>query len=547
MSIAEFSLGALVLLPLVAAAASVLLGGRARSVVGILTALLVCGLCAPVLAQAAGGDVTVLALGGYEAPLGIRLRADGLSVLFLCLTAAVGTVVTVHATIMPASTGERLVSSAGQKLDTSQTHSRPAWQASHPGFWPLWLGCWSGLNAVFVSGDLFNTYVGLELVGLAAVALVALGGRDSWTPALRYLFVAVLGSLLFLIGVGLILATTGTLDMEQAAQRLAETPQAHAAAVFALCLMSVGLGLKLALMPMHRWLIPAHAGAPGAVSPLLSALVIKAALFVILRLWLWVMPWDADPSPAVIALAWMLGGMGALAVILGSVMALHQDRLKPLVAYSTVAQVGYWFLFLPLLLDSEADALEGQPGTTLAEDSVVSGALSGSVALALGHGVAKAGLFLAAGLLKELWGTDEIESLRGAGRRHPLLILSMGLCAVGLIGLPISLGFTGKWHLATSAVAAEHWWIIAVLVLGTLLSAGYLLRAVAPLLLQEADDSEDEAHDAGSEPHDPDAAAASPRRHRLAEVPAFVLGLLTVLTGFLGVGLDVLIGVGAPW
>ncbi|GAA1453161.1 complex I subunit 5 family protein [Nesterenkonia lacusekhoensis] len=550
MSAAEFSLGGLVLLPLLASAAAVLLGGRARGVVGLLTALLICGLCAPVLAQAVAGSVTVLPLGGYEAPLGIRLRADGLSVLFLCLAAAVGTVVSLHAAIMPASTGQRLVSSAGkahaEQADAGRADSPAVWQSSHPGFWPLWLGCWSGLNAVFVSGDLFNTYVGLELVGLTAVALVALGGRDSWMPALRYLFVAVLGSLLFLVGVGLILAATGTLDMEQAAQQLAETPESHAAAVFALCLMSVGLGLKVALMPMHRWLIPAHAGAPGAVSPLLSALVIKAALFVILRLWLWVMPWGVDPSPAVTALAWMLGGMGALAVILGSVMALRQDRLKPLVAYSTVAQVGYWFLFLPLLLDPEADALEGQPGTTLAEDSVLSGALSGSVALALGHGVAKAGLFLAAGLLKELWGTDEIDSLRGAGRKHPLLIMAMGLCAVGLIGLPVSLGFTGKWHLATSAVAAEHWWIVAVLVLGTLLSAGYLLRAIAPLLLQDAEDPQVE-HDAGPQPHEAAAAAESPRRHRLAEVPPFLLGLLTVLTGFLGVGLDALIGVGAPW
>lgn len=529
MTTAEFSLAGIVLLPLLASAVAVLLASRVRAVLGILTALLICGLCTAVLIQTAAGGITELALGGYEAPLGIRLRADGLSALFLCLSAVVGTVVSAHAAILPASAG-------------------------HPGFWPLWLGCWSGLNAVFVSGDLFNTYVGLELVGLTAVALVALGGRDSWMPALRYLFVAVLGSLLFLVGVGLILAAAGTLDMEQAAQQLAETPEAHAAAVFALCLMSVGLVLKLALMPMHRWLIPAHAGAPGAVSPLLSALVIKAALFVILRLWLWVMPLDATTeaetglaeglSTALTALAWTLGGFGALAVILGSVMALRQDRLKPLVAYSTVAQVGYWFLFLPLLLDPEAGALEGQPGTTLAEDAVLSGALSGSVALALGHGVAKAGLFLAAGLLKELWGTDEIESLRGAGRRHPLLILSMGLCAVGLIGLPISLGFTGKWHLATSAVAAEHWWIIAVLVLGTLLSAGYLLRGIAPLLLQDAKDPQDQEHDAAQ---DADASAESPRRQRLAEVPAFVLGLLTVLTGFLAVGIDALMGVGAPW
>ncbi len=549
MTLPEFSLAAAVLLPLLASAVSVLLGHRARRGLGVLTAAVVTVLCMVVLREAVSGETAELVLGGYAAPLGIHLRADGLSVLFLALAAVVGTVVTVYAAMMPVSTGQRIVTSAAEG-----TPDAGRWQPSHPGFWPLWLGCWAGLNAVFVSGDLFNTYVGLELVGLSAVALVALGGRSSWTSALRYLFVAVLGSLLFLIGIGLLLSATGTLDWSQAGERLEETPEAHAAAVFALCLMSVGLGLKLALMPMHRWLIPAHAGAPGAVSPLLSALVIKAALFVLLRVWLWVMPLEATSpegtvapgvTDAVTVLAWILGGMGAAAVLLGSVMALRQDRLKPLVAYSTVAQVGYWFLFLPLLLDPEAGALEGQPGTTLADDAVLSGAFGGSVALALGHGIAKAGLFLAAGLLKDLYGTDEMERLRGAGRNHPMLIMAMGLCAVGLIGLPVSLGFTGKWQLATSAVAAEHWWLVAVLVLGTLLSAGYMLRAVAPLLLQPSDDSGVSAvlsPEEGSERPE-----RGGQRIRMAEAAPFALGTLTVLTGFLSVGIDSLLGVGAPW
>lgn len=569
MTLAEFSLGALVLLPLLASAVTVLAGIAARRVLGVLTAVAVTGLCAVVLREGTAGRITELALGGYSPPLGIHLRADGLSLLFLSLTALVGTVVTVYAAVMPVSTGQRIVTGPGPDSGTGSgsgtgsvdetTPDAGRWHPSHPGFWPLWLGCWAGLNAVFVSGDLFNTYVGLELVGLTAVALVALGGRDSWTSALRYLFVAVLGSLLFLIGIGLILSVTGTLDWSQAGERLAETPEAHAAAVFALCLMSVGLGLKVALMPMHRWLIPAHASAPGAVSPLLSALVIKAALFVLLRCWLWVMPLEATspegtaPSPdltaALTALAWIMGGMGGAAVILGSVMALRQDRLKSLVAYSTVAQVGYWFLFLPLLLDPEADALEGQPGTTLTDDAVLSGAFGGSVALALGHGIAKAGLFLAAGLLKDVYGTDEMEKLRGIGRNHPMLIIAMGLCAVGLIGLPISLGFTGKWQLATSAVAAEHWWMVLVLALGTLLSAGYMLRAITPLLLQpEEDDGSGRPNRAIGDAHRSDEGASdSGPNHRLGQAGPFALGTLTVLTGFLSVWIDSLLGVGAPW
>src|SRR5699024_10474144 len=187
-------------------------------------------------------------------------------------------------------------------------------------------------------------------------------------------------------------------------------------------------------------------------------------------------------------LAWVLGALGAAAVVVGSVAALRQEGLKRLVAYSTVAQIGYWFVAFPLLVAG-------------LDDQVRQGALSGILALVLGHGVAKAGLFLAAGALKEAYGTDEIAALRGAGRRHPLLVMGMGLSAVGLIGLPISLGFTGKWQVATAAVSAQQWWILVVLVVGTLLSAAYMVRAVARLLLAPDDsgDSAEMAPDSASE------------------------------------------------
>ncbi|MGJ9372377.1 complex I subunit 5 family protein [Nesterenkonia sp. CF4.4] len=553
MSLTLFCLAAVVLLPLLASALSVLLGSSARRVLGVITSVAVLGLVTPILVQVTSGDTLELALGGFESPLGITLRADGLSALFLAMTAIVGAVVSCYAAARPAATGKRLVpAAAGTRRDGpadapphADVHARAepsaVWRAGHAGFWPLWLGCWSGLNAVFLSGDLFNTYVGLELVGLTAVSLVALGGRDAWPAALRYLFIAVLGSLLFLIGVALIYSVTGTLDTIASGEVIAELAAGDdadiAAVVLALCLISLGLTLKVALVPLHRWLIPAHSSAPSAVSPLLSALVIKAALFVLLRAWLWV----AGPLPELAFLAWVLAGMGAAAILLGSVMALRQSRLKPLIAYSTVAQVGYWFLLLPLLLDPEASALEGQPGTTLEDGAVLAGALGGTVALALGHGLAKASLFLSAGHLKDLYGTDEIADLRGAGRAHPMLVLGMGLSAVGLIGLPLSLGFTGKWLLATSAVAAGHYWILVVLVAGTLFSAAYLLKAVAPLLVMSEDDQT--ALTLPQAQNHPD----DPVQTGKAQLAPFVLGLLTVLTGFLGVWFTGVLEVGAPW
>lgn len=563
MSLTLFCLGAVVLVPLLASALSVLLGSAARRVLGVLTSAAVLGLSTPILVRVTSGETLELALGGFESPLGITLRADGLSALFLAMTAIVGAVVSGYAAARPAATGKRLVAqpvepaeaagsvgSAGSAEAVGGDHRGAlppddpgAWKTGHAGFWPLWLGCWSGLNAVFVSGDLFNTYVGLELVGITAVALVALGGREAWAAALRYLFIAVLGSLLFLIGVALIYSVTGTLDIidsGEAISELAARGEADlAAVVLALCLISLGLALKVALVPLHRWLIPAHSSAPSAVSPLLSALVIKAALFVLLRCWLWV----AGPLPELQILAWVLAGMGTAAILLGAVMALRQSRLKSLIAYSTVAQVGYWFLLLPLLLDPENSALEGQPGTVLEEGAVLAGALSGTVALALGHGLAKASLFLSAGHLKDLYGTDEIAELRGAGRAHPMLVMSMGLSAVGLIGLPLSLGFSGKWLLATSAVAAGHYWILVVLVVGTLFSAAYLLKAVAPLLVMSEDDQTALSLPQAQTHSDPSDKTLTGK----AQLAPFVLGLLTVLTGFLGVWLTGVLEVGAPW
>lgn len=526
---ANTALGALVLLPLLGAAISVLIGHRARRILAIIIAGLLVLLLVPVVSTVSSGAMPEIALGGYEAPLGIHLRADGLSVAFLMLTMLVGTAVTIYAAVLPSSTGMQL---------TAGYPNTAAWKASHPGFWPLWLGCWAGLNAVFVSGDLFNTYVGIELVGLTAIGLVALGGPQSWRAALRYLFIAVIGSLLFLVGVALIVSVTGTLDIQQSAVIIRELLTdggadngTEVSVSFAVILITLGMAMKVALVPMHRWLIPAHSNAPSAVSPLMSALVIKAALFVLLRVWLELL---GEPTELLTGFGWLLGMLGALALILGSILALRQSRLKPLIAYSTVAQVGYWFLLFPVLVAPDTGNIIDRPAADLSTDQVLSGAVAATVILALGHGLAKASLFLAAGFLKDVYGTDDITRLRGAGRHHPMLIMSVGFSAIGLVGLPVSLSFTGKWQLATTAVAAGHYWILAVLVAGTLLSAAYMLKILAPLLVESDDDIPDHA------------ATHEAARHYPAIAPAipFVLGILVIVTGFAGVWINNLLTVG---
>lgn len=439
-------LGLVVLAPLVAALVTAVLPDRLVAVAGVLSTLLVAGFSLVLTAVVGAAGPLVHDLAGWDPPVGIPLYADGLSAVFLALTALVGLGVVGYAAADRSATGD------------------------DPRFWPLWLAAWAGLNAVYVAGDLFNTYVTLEVVGLAAVALVALGGRASWAPALRYLLVAVLGSLVFLLAVALVYAQVGTLEILAAGERLAAREEGPGSARWAGVLVVVGLGLKAALVPLHAWLPPAHGSAPTAVSAVLSGLVVKAAFFVLVRMWFWVL----GPEPA---LALVVGLLGAAAVLWGGALALVQDRLKQVVAYSTVVQMGYLFLFFPL-----ATAASGDPAAERA-------AWGGAVALAVGHGFAKAALFLATGTLRRVYGTDSLRELSGVAHPLPPVLMTMGLASVSLAGLPLSLGFAGKWQLVVAALATGQWWWAVLVIGGGLLSAAYLVRPLAVLFREAARDA----------------------------------------------------------
>lgn len=369
-------------------------------------------------------------LGGWAEPLGIALYVDGLAVCLLAVTAGVGCLVTLHA--------------------SAAFRGAPAGGPRAP-FWPLWMFLWAALNALFLSGDLFNLYVTLELAGLAAVALAALSpGAAAAAAALRYLFMSLAGSLAYLMGVAILYAATGTLSAGVLAGKIPPGPPA--AAAFAL--MSAGLALKTALFPLHAWLPPAHANAPAPVSALLSGLVVKATFYILWRVWFGLFgPAFAAPAAFLPAL------LGAGAVLWGSVAALRAARLKLLIAYSTVAQIGYLFLCLAL----------GPPAGPAA---------AGGAALFLiaAHACAKGAAFLAAGNVIVAFGHDRIDDLGGVARQLPVSLFAFATAGVSLIGLPPTGGFIGKWLLVKAAIASGRWELAAVVLAGGLLATGYVFR-----------------------------------------------------------------------
>jgi multicomponent Na+:H+ antiporter subunit D len=432
-------------------------------------------------------------VGGWAAPLGIELRADGLAVFMLLVTAAAGVAIVAYALgyfpRAPVPAGE-------------------GWEAGES-FWPLLLFLWTALNGLFLSADVFNFYVTLELMTLCAVALAVLGGENAALRAgMRYLLAAVLGSLAYLFGVAVLYGAFHTLDLGLLGQRVGPGPPAWAAAA----LMTTGLAIKTALFPLHFWLPRAHASAPAPVSALLSALVVKASFYLLLRLWFEVFPAAITP-----AAAQLVGALGAGAILWGSVQAIRQPRLKLLIAYSTVAQVGYLFLLLPLA--------GGDAGAGGAD------AWHGGVYHALSHALAKAAMFMAAGTIMRSLGSDHIVGISGIAGSLPVSTYAFGIAGLTLIGLPPSGGFVAKWLLLSAAIAGGQWWWAVVMLVGGILTAGYVFLVLGQELSQAPSDL------AGRFAPVP----------RVMEYSAMLLALLAMLLGLRATEPLALLAIGSPF
>jgi multicomponent Na+:H+ antiporter subunit D len=387
--------------------------------------------------QVSSQGVQVHFMGGWRPPLGIALQADGLSSLMILMTSVVGFGTSMYA-----------VAYFRPKEGSEEAYETQAY------FWPLWLFLFTALNGMFLSRDLFNLYITLELLGLSAGPLVALAGEArALRAAMRYLLVSMVGSLTYLLGVGLIYSNYSLLDMEALAGVIEPGPFP----LLAISLMTIGLLMKTALFPMHFWLPPAHANAPAPVSAVLSALVVKGSFYILIRLWFQV--FDSLLSPPVMT---VLGLLGAFAIVWGAFQALQQRRLKLLVAYSTVAQLGYLFLLFPLAQ---------QQGAAFT-------AWNGTFYFLIAHACAKAGMFLAAGNILHAFGHDRIRDMGEMTRYLPISSFAFGMAGISLVGLPPSGGFIGKWLLINASIANQQWLLAALIAVGSLLAAGYILRVL---------------------------------------------------------------------
>lgn len=388
------------------------------------------------LQQVLDGGTISYHMGGWAPPIGIEYRVDRANAFVLLIVATISLITLPFA---------------------KKTVEREVPTDKHHLFYSAWLLCVTGLLGIAITGDAFNVFVFLEISSLSSYVLIA-AGRDprALTASFQYLVLGTLGATFILIGVGLLYIMTGTLNMMDLAARLpavAETTPVLAAAGF----LTVGIALKAALFPAHFWLPNGYAFSPSAVSVLLSATATKVSIYLLLRFELTV--FGDIPAVENFNFATLLMPFAVAAFGLGSVAAIFQDDVKRLLAYSSVAQIGYMVVGLGF--------------------ASVDGVTAGIVHL-FNHALMKAALFMAAGAVFMRAGGVQLANFAGMGRRMPLTMFAFVLAGLSLIGVPLTVGFVSKWYLVLAALqAGTAGYVIAGLILmSSLLAVIYVWRVV---------------------------------------------------------------------
>ncbi|HCB13593.1 MAG TPA: cation:proton antiporter [Gammaproteobacteria bacterium] len=426
-----------VVIPLIAAPLSALFRpGRAVW----LLAMAACGLSLLIavllLDQVLTQRVISYPMGSWPAPWGIEYRIDAANAFMLLIVSGIGTIVMAFA-----------------RPIVEQRIRLPEYK--QPWFYTAYLLCLTGLLGIVITGDAFNVFVFLEISSLSSYALIGLGrDRRALTASYQYLIMGTIGATFILISIGLLYVMTGTLNMMDLAERIpavADTRTIRAAFAF----LTIGVSLKLALFPLHLWLPNAYAYAPSAVTAFLAATATKVAVYVLLRFFFTI--FGVDFSFGTMRLDLVLLPLALVGIFSASVVAIFQNNVKRMLAYSSVAQIGYMIL-----------------GISLVSVTGVTAAISHL----FNHALMKGALFMALGCISFRIGTVQLDRIAGGGRAMPWTMGAFVVGGLSLIGVPLTAGFVSKWYLIVGALE-KGWWPVAVLVLVTsLLAVIYIWRVV---------------------------------------------------------------------
>lgn len=427
----------LIVIPLMVAPITALIpSGKVTWFLTLAVCLISLGISGWILIEVIDGEHIIYELGGWKPPWGIEYKIDSLNAFVALIVSGIGALACLFA-----------YRSVPDEID----------KKSIPLFYAAFQLCLLGLLGIALTGDIFNLFVFLEISSLATYALISMGkSRRALTAAFSYLILGTIGATFFLIGVGFLFAASGSLNTADIASRF-DTFTDMRLVETALIFMVLGVALKAAIFPLHSWLPNAYGQAPSAVSVFLSATATKVSIYVLLRILYDLYPiayWVDMLLPQIML------SLGCVAVIYGSYRACQQVEMKRLLAFSSIAQIGYMVIGLSLV---------NQLG------------LTATILHLFNHALIKSTLFIGAGILLYRANTTELGSLRGLGKDMPWTFAAITLAGLSLIGVPGTVGFVTKWYLLEAAVEKGMWIVVITIVIGSVLAIAYVWKIVENL------------------------------------------------------------------
>jgi len=436
-----------IILPLIAAPIVLILG---RSILSWGFATFISGWACLVswqlLTATLSGGVISYAVGGWPPPWGIEMRVDTANAFVLLAVSFISTLVLLFSK-----------ESIKKEIDESQ----------HTLFYTAYLLCLAGLSGILITGDAFNLFVFLEISSLATYTLVSLArDRQCLTAAFRYLVMGTIGATFILIGVGMLYMKTGTLNMLDLAERIHAYDSSRTINT-GLAFIMVGVGIKLALFPLHAWLPAAYTHAPSAVTAFLASTATKVAVYVMIRFIFTI--FGAEHVFENMGMDLILMVLAVVAIFKCSYMAAVQSNVKTVLAYSSLAQIGYMILGVSLVS--------------------VTGLMASMIHI-FNHALMKGALFMAVGAVFYRLGSVDIKAFRGLGKQMPLTMAAFTISGLSIIGVPLTVGFISKWYLVTAALEQNHWVIAALVLAGSLLAIVYIGRVIEAAYFQEPENGQ---------------------------------------------------------
>jgi multicomponent Na+:H+ antiporter subunit D len=435
----------LVVVPLIAApVVAVLPRGRLPWAVACIVAAACAVLAGMQLWMVVHAGAISYELGGWAPPWGIEYRIDAVNALMAMIVAAIAAFTLPYALL-----------SAEREIPEEKI----------PLFYSAMLLCLTGLLGITQTGDIFNVFVFLEISSLSSYALISLGRqRQALTSAYQYLIMGTIGATFYLIGVGLIYSLTGTLNMQDIKAILPSVVHLRTVET-GFAFIMIGVALKLALFPLHLWLPNAYTYAPSVVTIFLAATATKVAVYVMLRMLGTIFPQGfalSTPADEVFIVAGITGIIGA------SVYAIYQANVKRLLAYSSVAQVGYMALGI------------GFASAT---------GMTATLIHLFNHALMKGALFMAVGAIIYRIGVCRMDKIHGLGRAMPWTFGAIVIGGLSLVGVPGTAGFVSKWYLVMAALEQQAWISIAAILLGSLLAVVYVGKLIEALYFKPVTDT----------------------------------------------------------